>query len=70
VECGMDHMVEGWETCLRTHDISNDMESNDDGENEHFKGDDGIMEFDGLTTVKQNDFPMGGIVRSSEIINS
>ncbi len=35
--------------------ISNDMESNDDGKNEHFKGDDGIMEFNhGLgSSVKQ-----------------
>jgi hypothetical protein len=28
------------------------------------------MEFDGLTTMEQNDFPMGGIVRSNEMINS
>jgi hypothetical protein len=27
--------------------ILDDMESNDDGKNEHLKGDDGIMEFDG-----------------------
>ncbi len=46
------------------------MESNDDGEDEHFKGDDGIMEFDGLMTMEQNDFHMGGIVRFNETINS
>jgi len=46
------------------------MESNDDGEDEHFKGDDWIMEFDGLMTMKQSDLLMGGIVRFSEIINS
>ncbi len=28
------------------------------------------MEFDGFTTMEQNDLPMGGIVRSNEIINS
>jgi len=50
--------------------IPNDMESNDDGEDKHFKGDDGIMEFDGFMTMKQSGLPMGGIVRSSEIINS
>ncbi len=32
--------------------ILDDMESNDDGEDEHLKGDDGIMEFDGLKTMK------------------
>ncbi len=32
--------------------ILDDMESNDDGEDEHFKSDDGIMEFDGLMTMK------------------
>ncbi len=46
------------------------MESNDDGEDEHFKGDDGIMEFDGLMTMEQNDLHMVGIVRFNEIINS
>jgi len=33
--------------------IPNDMESNDDEENEHLKGDDGIMEFDGLMNMEQ-----------------
>jgi len=46
------------------------MESNDDGEDEHFKGDDGIMEFDGLTTMEHNDLLMGAIIASSDIINS
>ncbi len=46
------------------------MESNNDGEDEHIKGDDGIMEFNGFTTMEQNDLPMGGIVRSNEIVNS
>jgi hypothetical protein len=46
------------------------MESNDDGKNEHFKGDDGIMEIDGLMTMEQNDLSMGGIVGSNETINS
>ncbi len=50
--------------------ILDDTESNNDGKDEHFEGDDGIMEFDGLTTMEQNDFPMGGIVRSNEMINS
>jgi hypothetical protein len=50
--------------------ILNDMESNNDGEDEHLKGDDGIMEFDGFTTMEQNDLPMGGIVGSNETINS
>jgi len=50
--------------------IINDMESNDDGKDEHFEGDDGIMEFDGLTTMEHSDLPMGGIIRSSETINS
>ncbi len=30
--------------------IQDDMESNDDDEDEHLEGDDGIMEFDGLIT--------------------
>jgi hypothetical protein len=46
------------------------MESNDDGENEHFRSDDGILEFDGLMTMEQNDLLMGGIIGSSETINS
>jgi hypothetical protein len=46
------------------------MESNDDAKDEHFKGDDGIMEFNGFMTMEQIDLPMGGIVRSSETINS
>ncbi len=52
--------------------IPNDMESNDDDENEHLEGDDGIMEFDGLMNMnmEQNDLPMGTIVRSDDIINS
>jgi hypothetical protein len=28
------------------------------------------MEFDGLKSMEENDFPMGAIVRSSDIINS
>ncbi len=50
--------------------IPDDMESNDDDENEHLEGDDGIMEFDGLMNMEQNDLPMGAIVRSDDIINS
>jgi hypothetical protein len=46
------------------------MESNDDDEDEHLEGDDGIMEFDGLMNMKQNNLPMGAIVRSNDIINS
>jgi len=46
------------------------MESNDDNKDEHFKGDDGIMKFDGLMNMEQNDLPMGAIVRSNDIINS
>jgi hypothetical protein len=34
------------------------------------EGDDGIMEFDGLMNMEQNDFPMGAIVRSNDTINS
>ncbi len=41
--------------------IRDDMESNDDKENEHLEGDDGIMEFDGLMNMEQNDLPMGAI---------
>jgi hypothetical protein len=50
--------------------ILDDMESNDDDELEHFKSDDGIMEFDGLKSMEQSDLPMGAIVQSSDIINS
>jgi hypothetical protein len=50
--------------------IINDMESNDDDKDEHLEGDDGIMEFDGLMNMEQNDLPMGAIVRSNDIINS
>jgi hypothetical protein len=46
------------------------MESNDDGKDECFEGDDEIMEFNGLTTMEYSDFLMGGIVGSSETINS
>jgi hypothetical protein len=46
------------------------MESNDDDEDKHFEGDDGIMEFDGLMTMEQSDLPMGAIVRFSDTINS
>jgi hypothetical protein len=51
--------------------ILDDMESNDDDEDEHFEGDDGIMEFDGLMNMEQNDLPMGAIVvGSDDTINS
>ncbi len=50
--------------------IPNDMESNDDDEDGHLEGDNGIMEFDGLMSMEQNDLPMGAIVRSNDIINS
>jgi hypothetical protein len=46
------------------------MESNDDDENEHLEGDDGIMEFDGFMNMEQSDRPMGAIVRFSDTINS
>jgi len=46
------------------------MESNDDDEDEHIEGDDGIMEFDGLMNMEKNDLPMGAIVGFSDIINS
>jgi hypothetical protein len=46
------------------------MESNDDDENEHLEGDDGIMEFDGLMNMEQNDLPMDAIVGSKDTINS
>ncbi len=32
--------------------IPNDMEFNDDDDNEHLEGDDGIMEFDGLMNME------------------
>jgi hypothetical protein len=44
--------------------IPNDTESNDDDEDEHLEGDDGIM------NMEQNDLPMGAIVGSNDIINS
>ncbi len=50
--------------------IPDDMESNDDDEDEHFEGDDGIMEFDGFMNMEQSDLPMGAIVRSNDTINS
>jgi hypothetical protein len=50
--------------------IPNDMESNDDDEDEHLEGDNGIMEFDGLMNMEQSDLHMGAIIRSSDIINS
>jgi hypothetical protein len=50
--------------------IPNDIESNDDDEDEHLEGDNGIMEFDGLMNMEQNDLHMGAIVKSSDIINS
>jgi hypothetical protein len=50
--------------------ILNDMESNDDDEDEHFEGDDGILEFDGLMNMEQNDCLTGAIIRSNDTINS
>jgi hypothetical protein len=50
--------------------ILDDMESNDDDENEHLEGDDGIMEFDGFMNMEQNDLLMGAIVGSNDTINS
>jgi len=47
-----------------------DIESNDDEEDEHLKGDDGIMEFDRLGNMEQSDLPMGALVSSSDTINS
>jgi len=46
------------------------MECNDDDEDEHFEGDDGIMEFDGFMNMEQSDLPMGAIVGSNDTINS
>ncbi len=50
--------------------ILDDMESNDDDENEHLEGDDGIMEFDGLMNMEQNDLPMDAIIGFNDTINS
>jgi hypothetical protein len=50
--------------------IPNDMESTDDGENEHLEGDDEIMEFNGFTTMEHSDLPIGAIIGSSDTINS
>jgi hypothetical protein len=50
--------------------IPNDMESNDDDKDEHLESDDGIMEFDGLMNMEQNDVPMGAIVGSNDTIKS
>jgi hypothetical protein len=50
--------------------ILDDMESNDYDEDEHLEGGDGIMEFDGLTNMEQNDHPMGVIMRSNDTTNS
>jgi len=44
--------------------IPYDMESNDDDENYHLEGDDGIM------NMEQNDLPMATIVGSNDTINS
>jgi hypothetical protein len=44
--------------------IGDDMECNDDDEDEHLEGDDGLM------NMKQNDLPMGAIVGSNDTINS
>ncbi len=55
--------------CGPTH-IPDDMESNDDDEDEHFEGDDGIMEFDGLMNMEQSDLHMGAIIGFSGTINS
>jgi len=50
--------------------IPNDMESNDDDKDEHLESDHGIMEFDGLMNMEQNDLPMGALIRSNDTINS
>ncbi len=44
--------------------ILDDMESNDDDEDEHLEGGDGIMEFDGLMNMEQNDLLIGAIIGS------
>ncbi len=36
----------------------------------NFEGDDGIVEFDGLMNMEQNDLPMGAIVGPNDTINS
>jgi hypothetical protein len=41
-----------------------------DDKDEHLEGDDGIMEFDGLVNMEQNDLLMGAIVWSNDTINS
>jgi hypothetical protein len=46
------------------------MESNDDDEDEHLEGDDGIMEFDGLMNMEHNDLLMGATIGSNDTINS
>jgi hypothetical protein len=50
--------------------IPNDMESNDDDEDEHLEGDDGIMEFDEFMNMEQSDYTMGAIVGFNDTINS
>jgi hypothetical protein len=50
--------------------IPDDMESNDDDKDEHLEGDDGIMEFDGLMNMEQNDLLMDAVVGFDDIINS
>jgi hypothetical protein len=49
--------------------IPDDMESTDVDEYEHLEGDDGIMEFDGLMNMEQNDLPMAAIIGSNDIIH-
>ncbi len=44
--------------------IPDDMESSDDDEDDHLEGDDGIMEFDWLINMGQNNFCMGAIIGS------
>ncbi len=61
---GLGHMF------VNPQHILNDMESNDDDEDEHFEGDDGILEFDGLMNMEQNDCLTGAIIRSNDTINS
>jgi hypothetical protein len=46
------------------------MESNDYDKDEHLEGDDGIMEFNGLMNMEQNDLPMGATVGFNDTINS
>jgi len=50
--------------------ILDDMESNDDDKVEHLESDNGIMEFDGLMNMEQNDLSMGAIVGSNDTISS